>query len=62
MVMAPHNETGAGVTASIQTLRDLLDELKHPAPLGESGDSTPITCSTFIEYREPGQIYLWTCN
>lgn len=33
MVMAPHNETGTGVTASIQKLRDLLDELKHPALL-----------------------------
>jgi len=33
MVMAPHNETASGVTASIQKLRDLLDELKHPALL-----------------------------
>lgn len=33
MVMGPHNETGTGVTASIQKLRDLLDELKHPALL-----------------------------
>ena len=33
MVMGPHNETGSGVTASIQKLRDLLDELKHPALL-----------------------------
>jgi alanine-glyoxylate transaminase/serine-glyoxylate transaminase/serine-pyruvate transaminase len=40
MVMAPHNETGAGVTASMQTLRDLLDELKHPALLGIDGISS----------------------
>ena len=40
MVMAPHNETGSGVTASIQTLRDLLDELKHPALLGIDGISS----------------------
>ena len=33
MVMGPHNETGSGVTASIQKLRDLLDELNHPALL-----------------------------
>jgi alanine-glyoxylate transaminase/serine-glyoxylate transaminase/serine-pyruvate transaminase len=40
MVMAPHNETGSGVTASIQRLRDLLDELKHPALLGVDGISS----------------------
>lgn len=40
MVMAPHNETGSGVTASIHTLRDLLDELKHPALLGIDGISS----------------------
>jgi alanine-glyoxylate transaminase/serine-glyoxylate transaminase/serine-pyruvate transaminase len=40
MVMAPHNETGSGVTASIQTLRDLLDELKHPALLVIDGISS----------------------
>ena len=40
MVMAPHNETGSGVTASIQRLRDLLDELKHPAILGVDGISS----------------------
>lgn len=40
MVMAPHNETGSGVTASIQKLRDLLDELKHPALLGIDGISS----------------------
>ena len=34
VVMAPHNETGTGVTASIHKLRALLDELKHPAILG----------------------------
>lgn len=34
LVMAPHNETGTGVTASIDKLRGLLDELKHPALLG----------------------------
>ena len=31
MVMAPHNETGAGVTTDPKQLRDLLDELNHPA-------------------------------
>jgi alanine-glyoxylate transaminase/serine-glyoxylate transaminase/serine-pyruvate transaminase len=40
MVMAPHNETGSGVTASIQKLRDLLDELKHPALLVVDGISS----------------------
>ncbi len=40
MVMAPHNETGSGVTASVQTLRDLLDELNHPALLGIDGISS----------------------
>ncbi|MFT7556841.1 MAG: alanine-glyoxylate transaminase/serine-glyoxylate transaminase/serine-pyruvate transaminase [Planctomycetota bacterium] len=40
MVMAPHNETGSGVTASIQILRDLLDELKHPALLVIDGISS----------------------
>jgi alanine-glyoxylate transaminase/serine-glyoxylate transaminase/serine-pyruvate transaminase len=40
IVMAPHNETGAGVTANIQRLRDLLDELKHPALLGIDGISS----------------------
>jgi len=33
MVMAPHNETGAGVTTNPKQLRDLLDELNHPALL-----------------------------
>ena len=33
MVMAPHNETGAGVTTNPKKLRDLLDELNHPALL-----------------------------
>lgn len=40
MVMAPHNETGSGVTANIKKLRDLLDELKHPALLGIDGISS----------------------
>jgi alanine-glyoxylate transaminase/serine-glyoxylate transaminase/serine-pyruvate transaminase len=40
MVMAPHNETGSGVTASIQKLRDLLDELEHPALLVIDGISS----------------------
>ena len=40
MVMAPHNETGSGVTASVQKLRDLLDELKHPALLVIDGISS----------------------
>ena len=31
MVMAPHNETGAGVTTNPKQIRDLLDELNHPA-------------------------------
>ena len=40
MVMGPHNETGAGVTARVQKLRDLLDELKHPALLVVDGISS----------------------
>jgi alanine-glyoxylate transaminase / serine-glyoxylate transaminase / serine-pyruvate transaminase len=40
MVMAPHNETGSGVTANIPKLRDLLDELKHPALLVVDGISS----------------------
>ena len=40
MVMGPHNETGAGVTASVQKIRDLLDELKHPALLVIDGISS----------------------
>ena len=40
MVMAPHNETGSGVTASIPKLRDLLDQLKHPALLVIDGISS----------------------
>ncbi|MEE9334493.1 MAG: aminotransferase class V-fold PLP-dependent enzyme [Granulosicoccaceae bacterium] len=40
MVMGPHNETGSGVTASVQKLRDLLDELKHPALLVIDGISS----------------------
>ena len=31
MVMAPHNETGAGVTTNPKKIRELLDELNHPA-------------------------------
>ena len=33
MVMAPHNETGSGVTGDVHKLRNLLDELNHPALL-----------------------------
>ena len=40
MVMAPHNETGAGVTTNPKKLRDLLDELKHPALLVIDGISS----------------------
>lgn len=40
MVMGPHNETGSGVTASVQKLRDLLDELNHPALLVIDGISS----------------------
>lgn len=40
MVMGPHNETGAGVTASVQKIRDLLDELNHPALLVIDGISS----------------------
>jgi len=39
MVMAPHNETGSGVTTNPKQLRDLLDELKHPALLVIDGIS-----------------------
>jgi len=39
MVMAPHNETGAGVTTNPKQLRDLLDELKHQALLVIDGIS-----------------------
>jgi alanine-glyoxylate transaminase/serine-glyoxylate transaminase/serine-pyruvate transaminase len=40
MVMAPHNETGAGVTTNPRQLRDLLDELNHPALLFTDGISS----------------------
>jgi len=40
LVMAPHNETGAGVTTDPRKLRDLLDELKHPALLVMDGISS----------------------
>ena len=40
MVMGPHNETGAGVTARVKKLRDLLDELQHPALLVIDGISS----------------------
>ncbi|MCH8846058.1 MAG: alanine--glyoxylate aminotransferase family protein [Proteobacteria bacterium] len=40
MVMAPHNETGAGVTTDPKKLRDLLDELNHPALLVIDGISS----------------------
>jgi alanine-glyoxylate transaminase / serine-glyoxylate transaminase / serine-pyruvate transaminase len=39
MVMAPQNETGAGVTIDPRKLRDLLDELNHPALLVIDGIS-----------------------
>ena len=39
MVMAPQNETGAGVTTDPKKLRDLLDELNHPALLVIDGIS-----------------------
>ncbi len=40
MVMAPHNETGAGVTTDPKKLRNLLDELNHPALLVIDGISS----------------------
>ncbi|MEQ8289865.1 MAG: aminotransferase class V-fold PLP-dependent enzyme [Gammaproteobacteria bacterium] len=40
MVMAPQNETGAGVTTDPKKLRDILDELKHPALLVIDGISS----------------------
>jgi alanine-glyoxylate transaminase/serine-glyoxylate transaminase/serine-pyruvate transaminase len=40
MVMAPHNETGAGVTTDPKQLRDLLDELNHDALLVIDGISS----------------------
>lgn len=40
MVAAPHNETGAGVTINPKKIRDLLDELKHPALLVIDGISS----------------------
>ncbi len=40
MVMAPHNETGAGVTTDVKKVRALLDELKHPALLVIDGISS----------------------
>ena len=40
MVMAPHNETGSGVTADVYKLRSLLDELNHPALLVIDGISS----------------------
>ena len=40
MVMAPHNETAAGVTTQPEKLRALLDELHHPALLVIDGISS----------------------
>ncbi len=40
LVMAPQNETGAGVTTNPRQLRDLLDELNHPALLVIDGISS----------------------
>ncbi len=40
LVMAPHNETGAGVTTDPTKLRGLLDELNHPALLVIDGISS----------------------
>jgi len=40
MVMAPHNETGAGVTTDPKQLRDLLNELNHDALLVIDGISS----------------------
>jgi len=40
MLMAPHNETGAGVTTDPKKLRDLLDELNHDALLVIDGISS----------------------
>ena len=40
MVMAPQNETGAGVTTNPRKLRDILDELNHPALLVIDGISS----------------------
>jgi len=39
LVMAPQNETGAGVTTDPKKLRDLIDELNHPALLVIDGIS-----------------------
>ena len=40
LVMAPHNETGSGVTADVHKLRNILDELNHPALLVIDGISS----------------------
>lgn len=40
MVMAPHNETAAGVTIQPKKLRSLLDELNHPALIVIDGISS----------------------
>ncbi len=40
MVMAPHNETGAGVTTNPKKIRSMLDELNHPALLVIDGISS----------------------
>lgn len=46
-VIVTHNETATGVTSDIRAVRDLLDELKHPALLFVDGVSS-IGC---IEFR-----------
>ena len=43
LVMAPLNETGAGVTTDPKKLRSILDELKHPALLVIDGISAIVS-------------------
>jgi alanine-glyoxylate transaminase / serine-glyoxylate transaminase / serine-pyruvate transaminase len=50
-VLATHNETATGVTSDIQAIRQILDDLKHPALLCVDGVSS-IGCIEF-------QMELW---
>ncbi len=60
MVMAPHNETSAGVTANPRKIRDILDELKHPALLCIDGISS--IASMPCSMQEMGIDMLFGCS
>lgn len=60
MVMAPQNETGAGVTTNPRKIRDILDELNHPALLCIDGISS--IASMPCSMKEMGIDMLFGCS